>query len=126
MESGVGKMPRECDTLVVKEVPIGPYWKSVSEPYWVDDETVKIDCEGQNLEAGVDYYCDGFIDSGCDIPLHSSGVKITSATPKGYVQFKRLVQSYGCVLPVDTVIKLYDSDKNVYVDEVTRTIPEKT
>lgn len=99
-------------------------WKSVSEPYWVDDETVRIDCEGQNLVPGVYYYCEGFIESGCDIPLHTTGVEITSANPIGYVQFKRLVQSYNCVLPVDTIIKLHDSDENIYVDEETRTIPE--
>lgn len=48
-------------------------WKTVSEPYWVSDTSVKIDCEGQNLKEGVDYVCDGFIESGCDIPLHTMG-----------------------------------------------------
>ena len=101
-------------------------WKSVSEPYWVDDETVRIDCEGQNLVAGVYYYCEGFIESGCDIPLHTTGVEITSANPIGYVTFFRLVQSYGCVLPLNAIIKLYDDAAQVYYDPVTRTISEPT
>lgn len=99
-------------------------WKSVSEPYWVDDETVRIDVEGQNLVPGVDYYCEGFIESGCDIPLHTTGVEITSANPVGYVQFFRLVQSYNCVLPLNAIIKLYDEAAQVYYDPVTRIIPE--
>jgi len=106
--------------------PVVPSWKSVGNPYWVDDETVRIDCEGQNLVAGVYYYCEGFIETGCDIPLHATGIEITSTNPIGHVQFKQLVQSYGCVLPVDAIIKLYDSAEAVYYNPITRTIPEPT
>ena len=113
---------RETLKLRKKYVPGEPSWKSVETPYWVDDETVRIDCEGQNLVAGVDYSCEGFIETGCNFPLNSGGVMITSTSPIGYVQFKQLVRSYGCILPVDAIIKLYDESTQVYYDPVTRII----
>jgi len=118
------KVHLQTDLGVIKDTatrtilePSEETWKSVSEPYWISDDFVRIDHEGQNLVAGKEYY--GWIKE-----FNSSGTPITSITPEGYIdQWK----TYGgeSVVGKTITVELSDLNHAVIYDSVTRTIPKK-